>query len=145
MARRPRSEIIEIVRGIPLFTNLTKTDVREIGKLCFEQSYEPDEVILKQRDDAQLMVAIITGKARVVRDGKNLAMVGPGDVVGEMSLIDGHRRSASVIAETQVDAVVIHRTTFMNLLDRNPTIAKKLLISQTGRLREADNQLAALG
>jgi CRP/FNR family transcriptional regulator, cyclic AMP receptor protein len=145
MARRPRSEIVEIVRSVPLFSGLTKSDMREIGKLCFEQSYEADQVILKQLEDAQLMVAILSGKARIVKDGKTITTVGPGAVVGEMSLIDGHRRSASVVAETPVECVVIHRTTFMKLLDSSPSIAKKLLISQTERLREADNKLAALG
>lgn len=145
MARRPRSEMIEIVRGIPLFAGLTKTDIREIGKLCFERSYEPEEVMLKQMEDAQLMVAIVSGTARIVKDGKTITTVGPGDVVGEMSLIDGHRRSASVVAETPVEVVEIHRTTFTKLLDSNPSIARKLLVAQTVRLRDADNKLAALG
>lgn len=145
MASRPRSEVVEIVRSIPLFSGLTKSDVKEIGKLCFQQSYEPEQVILKQLEEGQLMVAILSGKAKVVKDGKTITTVGPGDAVGEMSLIDGHRRSASVVAETPVECIVIHRTTFMKLLDNSPSIAKKLLISQTERLRETDNKLAALG
>ena len=145
MASRPRSEVVEIVRSIPLFSGLTKSDVKEIGKLCFQQSYEPEQVILKQLEEGQLMVAILSGKAKVVKDGKTNTTVGPGDAVGEMSLIDGHRRSASVVAETPVECIVIHRTTFMKLLDNSPSIAKKLLISQTERLRETDNKLAALG
>lgn len=145
MARRPRSEMTEIIRGIPLFANLSKADIREIGKLCFERSYEPEQVMLKQMEDAQLMVAIVSGHARIVKDGKTITTVGPGDVVGEMSLIDGHRRSASVIAESPVEVVEIHRTTFTKLLDGNPSIARKLLVAQTVRLRDADNKLAALG
>jgi CRP/FNR family transcriptional regulator, cyclic AMP receptor protein len=145
MARRPRSEMIEIIRGIPLFAGLAKADIREIGKLCFERSYEPEQVMLRQMEDAQLMVAIVSGHARIVKDGKTITTVGPGNVVGEMSLIDGHRRSASVIAETPVEAVEIHRTTFAKLMDSNPSIARKLLVAQTVRLRDADNKLAALG
>ncbi|HSJ36022.1 MAG TPA: cyclic nucleotide-binding domain-containing protein [Acidimicrobiia bacterium] len=145
MARRPRSEIVELVRSVPLFSGLTKSDMREIGKLCFEQSFEPEQVILKQLEEAQLMVAILSGKARIVKDGKTITTVGPGDAIGEMSLIDGRRRSASVVAETPVECVVIHRTTFTKLLDSSPSIARKLLISQTERLRDTNNKLAALG
>lgn len=71
--------------------------------------------------------------------------MGSGDAVGEMSLNDGHRRSASVVAETPVECVVIHRTPFMKLLESSPSIAKKLLISQAERLRETDTKLATLG
>ncbi len=60
-------------------------------------------MILKQLEEAQHMMAIISGLARVVRDGRDVATVSAGDVVGEMALIDGHRRSATVVAETAVE------------------------------------------
>lgn len=145
MARRPRSEMIEIIRGIPLFSSLSKAELREVAKLCFERTYEAGEAILKQREDAQLMVAIISGRARIRRDGTDITTVTAGDAVGEMALIDGHRRSASVIAETAVEVIIIHRTTFMKLLDSNPSITRKLLLAQTARLREADTKLGAIG
>src|SRR5688500_8546515 len=99
MARRPRSEILEVIQGIPLFAHLPKGDLREIAKMCFEETYAPDQVILKQLEDAQHMVAIVAGTARVTRDGNTVATVGAGDVVGEMALIDGLRRSAAVVAD----------------------------------------------
>jgi CRP-like cAMP-binding protein len=145
MARRPKSEITEVLRGIPLFAHLPKTHLREMAKLCFEQVYEADQVILKQLEEAQHMVAIVSGRARVTRDGNAIATVGAGDVVGEMSLIDGLRRSAAVVAETSVEGIVLHRTAFLKLLDGNPAMARSLLLAQTARLREADRQLGALG
>ena len=145
MARRPRSEIQEVLRGVPLFSHLSKGELRELAKLCFEEVYETDQVILKQLEEAQHMVAIITGRARVTRDGRSVATVGAGDVIGEMALIDGLRRSAAVVAETPVEGVVLHRTAFLKLLDSNPSIARSLLIAQTARLREADRKLGALG
>ena len=63
MARRPRSEIQEVLRGVPLFSHLSKGELRELAKLCFEEVYETDQVILKQLEEAQHMVAIITGRA----------------------------------------------------------------------------------
>lgn len=145
MARRTRSEILQVLRGIPLFSTLAKSDLRELARLCFEEVYEPDEAILKQGEDAQLMVAIATGRARVTHDGRTIATVGAGDVIGEMALIDGLRRSAAVIAETSVEGIILHRTSFLKLLDSKPSIARKLLAAQTTRLREANQKLSALG
>lgn len=145
MARRPKSEILEILRGIPMFAHLPKSELKEVAKLCFEEVYEVDQVILKQLEHAQHMVAIVTGKARVTRDGNVVASVGAGDVIGEMALIDGLRRSAAVVAETRVEGIVLHRTPFMKLLDSNPSMARSLLMAQTARLREADRKLSALG
>ncbi len=142
---RSRSELIEVIRNIPLFASLSKADVREVTKLCFEKHYDKDDVIVRQLEDAQLMVTLISGRARVIRDGKTLATVGPGHSVGEMGLIDGHHRSASVIAETPIEAIVLHRTAFLKLLGGNPAIVRKLLMIQTSRLRDADKKLSALG
>ena len=139
--RRSKAEILEVIRTIPLFASLPRADLREIARLCFTQDYEADTVILRHLEEAQLMVSIISGRARVTRDGRTIATVGPGDSIGEMALIDGHRRSASVIAETPVSAIVLHRTTFLKLLDSNPAMVKKLLMVQTSRLREADKTL----
>jgi len=145
MPRRTKSEILEILQRIPLFGQLTKGELRKLTSLCFEESYEPDDVIVQQNEDAQLMVAIVSGRARVVRDGRAIATVGAGDVVGEMALIDGLRRSAAVVAETSVEGIVLHRTAFLKLLDNSPSMARKLLVAQTARLREANKKLSALG
>jgi CRP-like cAMP-binding protein len=145
MARRTRSEILEVLQGIPLFAHLPKGHLKEVAKLCFEETYAPDQVILKQLEEAQHMVAIVAGTARVTRDGKAVATVGAGEVVGEMALIDGLRRSAAVVADTQVEGVLLHRTAFLRLLEDNPSMARSLLLAQTARLREADRKLGALG
>ena len=145
MAGRPRSEMVEIIRKVPLFANLSKAEAREVAKLCSERTFEPGQQIFRQGEEAQLMMAILAGRARVDRDDKSITTVTAGDSIGEMSLIDGHRRSASVIAETPVEVIVIYQTTFAKLLDGNPSIARKLLMAQTARLRAADQKLAALG
>lgn len=145
MVRRPKTELVDVIRSVPLFADLSRSELREVAGMCFERVYDAGEVILRQLEDAQHMVAIVSGRAKVTRDGKDITTVSGGDSIGEMSLIDGNRRSASVIAETPVDAVVIYRTTFMKLLDKNPTISRKLLLTQTARLRDADKKLATLG
>ena len=145
MARRSTSETAAIIQRVPLFAHLSKSELRALAKVATQEVYEPDSVILRQMDDAQHLVAVVKGTAKVTRDGRRLATVGPGDVIGEMSLIDGLRRSAGVVALTEVEGVVLYRTAFMTLLGENSGLAMKLLIAQTARLREADKKLSALG
>jgi CRP/FNR family transcriptional regulator, cyclic AMP receptor protein len=145
MARHSRSALMDIIGGVPLFSQLNARQRREVAKLCFEEAYAPGQVIIRQLEDAQFLVVILEGSAQVTRDDKTIATVGPGDAVGEMSLIDGMRRSASVVAETEVQAVILHRTAFLKLLDGAPTLARNLLLAQTARLRDADKKLSAFG
>jgi CRP-like cAMP-binding protein len=90
------------------------------------------------------MLIIIDGTARVVRKGKRLATVGPGDFVGEMSLIDGYPRSASVVAETAVEALTLSSTAFKKLVADVPAFAWRLLQTQTQRIRAFDTRLETL-
>lgn len=145
MSPRTRAEMAAIIHAIPLFSHLGRTELRAVAKLCYEETYRPEQVILKQLEEAQHLVAIVQGTARVTRDGRTIATVGPGDVIGEIALIDGLKRSAGVVAETEVEGVVLHRKAFRDLLESSPSIALKLLLAQTARLREADKKLAALG
>jgi CRP-like cAMP-binding protein len=62
-----------------------------------------------------------------------------------MSIIDGHTTSASVIAETEVEAIELYRTAFQKLLDDVPAMSKRLLLIQTARLRELDRRASSLG
>jgi CRP/FNR family transcriptional regulator, cyclic AMP receptor protein len=112
---------------------------------CSVLTFEPGQLIVKEQDWGQHMVAITSGKANVVRGDRQLATVGTGDVVGEMSLIDGERRSASVVADGPVEGLVIYGTRFRKLLAEHPTMVMNLLLAQTARLRALDKQLARFG
>jgi CRP/FNR family transcriptional regulator, cyclic AMP receptor protein len=85
------------------------------------------------------------GRARVVRNGRTIARVGSGETVGEMSLIDGKPRSATVVAETPIEALVLYRTAFRKLLEHVPSLCQKLLLAQTARIRELDKRAGACG
>lgn len=145
MARLSRSETIKVLEGVPLFADLTGRQLKALAAECSVLAFEPEQLIVKEQDWGQHMVAIISGEAKVVRGRKQLATVGPGDVVGEMSLIDGERRSASVIADGPVEGLVIYGTRFRKLLAEHPTMVTKLLVAQTARVRALDSQVALYG
>lgn len=145
LKERPRSERVALIRQTRLFYDLSKRQLDAIAKACSEHVYEPGEALVKQLDHGQQMVILSSGKAKVVRSGRTIGHVKAGDVVGEMSLIDGQPCSASVIAETPVEGIVIYGTTFRKLLDEVPSLARRLLATQTARIRELDAKAAALG
>ena len=71
--------------------------------------------------------------------------MGPGDVVGELSLIDGKPTSASVVADTPLEAIVLYRTRFTKLLDSTPRLYQRFLVGLAARLREMDQRSEFIG
>ena len=74
----------------------------------------------------------------MIRDGKRLALLGPGDVVGELSLIDGKPRSATVTATSDLEVLELDRADLFKLMAKAPPVVRKLLESLAQRLRDAD-------
>lgn len=144
MAQRTRSQLISTLQQSALFGELTRKQLNSVAKACFQGHYEPGEVIIKDRDYGTKMVTLLSGTASVESRGQRIGSVRTGEAVGEMSLIDGHRTSAAVIAETPVDAIELYRTAFQKLLDDAPAMSKKLLLIQTARLRALGGQAPAL-
>ena len=145
MAQRTRAELIAALERSPLFGELTRKQLNAVAKACFEHHYGPGDMIVRENDYGQRMVTLLSGSARVVSNGRTIAQVRAGDAVGEMSIIDGHPTSASVVAETPVDAIELYRTAFGKLLDEIPSMSRKLLLAQTARVRELDRRAATLG
>lgn len=145
MARRARGELVEVLQATPLFCGLTRKQLNDLAKRCSERHYDAGDVIVRQLEHSQQMVAILSGSARVVRDGRRVGTVKAGDAVGEMSLIDGFPCSASVIADTPVEALVLYATDFRKLLDDVPAMWRRLLLAQTARVRELDRRAATFG
>jgi CRP/FNR family transcriptional regulator, cyclic AMP receptor protein len=137
--------LIEVLHGVPLFSTLSQRQLRGIARECSEVHYEPGDVLMRELESGQYMLTIISGTADIVRRGTSVATVGPGDAVGEMSLIDDEPRSAAVVASEPVTALVLYRTVFKKLLADNPSMCTKLLQAQTRRLRQHDSRAAATG
>lgn len=145
MAQRNRSELIGVLERSTLFGGLTRKQLNAVAKVCCQQHFAPGEEIVRENDYGHKMVALISGTARVASKGRTIAKVGAGEAVGEMSLIDGRPRSASVVAESAVEAIELYRTAFQKLLDEIPAMSTRLLLAQTARIRELDRHAAALG
>jgi CRP/FNR family cyclic AMP-dependent transcriptional regulator len=119
-----------------------RTELEALGTV---RRYSHGDVLFHEGDDAGAVVVLLEGrvKAAQVSDGREviLAFPGPGELLGELSAVDGRPRSGTVRAIDDVEALVIPGSAFRAFLDRRPRIALVLLRSVAARLRESDRQL----
>ncbi len=141
MFRCRRSDKVDLLRNVPLFSQLSQRQLNAVAKHVDEVQLRKGAVLAKQGAQGMEAIIIVDGRARVKADGKAIAELGAGDVVGEMSVIDGKPRSATVIAQTPMNLLVLHRRDFVSLLEIVPGLQRKLLVTLCERVRRADQAL----
>lgn len=137
----------EFLKRVSWFQDLDSRSLEAISNAAVEQSYQPGQLIMRQGDTGVGAFIIRSGKVDIIqeRDGKEqkLATLGPGDVVGEMALLDEFPRSASVRAIEPTTALGIQRWHFKGILESHPQLALALLPILTRRIRSAEGVLPA--
>ena len=144
MLHRRHSDKADALKKVPLFSGLSRRYLDLIARQTDEVKEKAGTVLAKQGALGLEFLLLLEGGARVEKDGTVIARLGPGDFFGEMSLIDGMPRSASVIAEDPSVLLVIQARSFRSLLDEVPELQKKLLVALSARLRAADAKIASL-
>ncbi len=124
--------------SISIFSELSKKELRKISRLMTELSVDSGRVLIRQGDPGREFMIIRSGTAEVIRNGDKVADVGPGDFMGELAVLSGAPRNASVIATSDMVIEALNRREFMSLLDENPKIAKKILLGAVTRLHAAE-------
>jgi CRP-like cAMP-binding protein len=143
MSLRRLPDRIDLLKKVPLFSGLSRRDLSFIVRETESVTVEPGKVLARQGGLGREFFIIVDGHARVERDGKTIARLGPGDFFGEMSLIDKKPRSARVTAETSTGLLIMETRSFRRLLDTVPGIQRKMLVNLCGRLRAADSALGS--
>jgi CRP-like cAMP-binding protein len=133
-----RARRIELLAGMPLFSTCSKRQLAQVAALTVQADLPKGTVMTRQGAFGGLAFLIATGQAEVTRDGKRIAHVGPGDVVGELSLIDGERRSATVTATTDLEVLELNRDDLLALMKKAPPVVRKLVEALAQRVREMD-------
>ncbi|MEY3619460.1 MAG: hypothetical protein RL726_2158 [Actinomycetota bacterium] len=131
---------LESLRRVSLFSSCSTKDLEKIAKAGDEVTLAAGTVIVDQGQTGREAFVIISGSATVKRNGKKVATLGTGSVVGELSLLDHGPRTATVVAETECTMLVISQRQFLAVIDAIPAISHKLLATLAGRIRELDRQ-----
>ena len=134
---------VDMLKAARLFEGLSKKEVGEVARRSKEIEHSAGEEIIREGAKGVGFHLILAGRARVTRNGRKLRELGPGDTFGDISLIDGGPRTASVVAETPVVAVRLFRRTLVELLKREPLLAIKLLQGIARRIRDLERPISA--
>lgn len=133
-----KSSTAELLNCVPIFEGLSRKELRHVINASKEVEFPAGRAIVKEGDTGAAFHMILKGKARVTVRGRTKGRLGPGDYFGEMSLIDRGARSATVVAETPVRTLSLVSWSFLPLLDEMPSVAKKMLIVMSQRLRTSE-------
>jgi predicted Zn-dependent peptidase len=131
----------DFLARVPIFSNCTPEEISAIEGVAQEAAFEPGQIIVTQGTPGQAFYLIVSGRVEILRDGVSLGAFGPGDFFGEMSLLDMAPRSATIRAIEQTSCLMLASWDFKALLERQPSIAIKLLEVLSRRLRAADERL----
>ncbi len=125
----------ELLGGCPLFHGVTGDDLSAVADRSVEVDFPAEHVIARQGEIETGFFVIIEGHVRVVRDGEELSRLGPGDFFGEMSVIDGLPRVASVATIEATRCLALASWEFERLVLDHPTIGLAIMRGLSARLR----------
>src|SRR3954454_15704506 len=131
---------LDHLRNVPLFSSCSTRELQTIAKATDELTVPAGHVLTDQGQMGREAFIIVDGSATVRRNGKKVTTLGPGAVVGELSLLDHGPRTATVIADTDTSVLVIDQRHFLAVLDEVPALAHKLLATLATRIRDFDRQ-----
>jgi CRP-like cAMP-binding protein len=139
----------EALRASPIFQVLESTELENILKHAATRRIPRGAVALHKGDAGQSMLLILHGRMRITsmhEDGREVALgvVGPGEAIGEMSLLDGQARSAEASALEDCLVLLIERAFFLRLLAGSPDLCLRLIAMLSRRLRNANAALEEL-
>ena len=126
---------------IELFSELSKQERKRVASLVTPLRVKEGRVLTKEGAQGREFMIISEGSATVSRGGREIARLGPGDFFGELSLVAGIPRTATVTADTEMVVNALNRREFAAMLDGSPVLAKKILVGAVRRLADLEDSV----
>jgi CRP/FNR family cyclic AMP-dependent transcriptional regulator len=134
-----KDALIDRLRSVAIFRGLDDKELRRIVEVGKEVHFEPGAVVAQQDGGAAGFHLVMDGEVSIDVDGHERARLGSGNYFGEMSLLDGLPRSATVRAEEPTTTFALTSWQFLPLLDEYPSISRALLVELCARLRRVEH------
>ena len=138
---RSKKDMVALLGQVGLFEGLSRRELESILAAGKEIRHGEDHDIVEEGATGVGFHLILEGEADVLVGGVPRAKLRTGDYFGEMSLLDGGPRSATVRSVTPVQTLALTSWAFMPLLEKMPSIARKLLVEMSKRLRQVEDSL----
>lgn len=140
---------LDLIRRVSLFSTLTPDQAEALAATVSKKRFKRGEILVEQGKKTDALYIVLAGRTRVLMaDSKGreviLATLVSGDYVGEMSLIDNAPHSATVVAEQQVDVLVLGRDSFLRCLGENMEMSHAVMRGLVQRLRKASDNISSL-
>lgn len=140
---------LDLIRRVPLFSMLTNDQAQAVADSVVKRRFRRGEIVVEHGRKSNTLFILLNGRARVLTSDSRgreviLAVLQPGDYVGEMSLIDNEPHSATVRAEIQTDMLILGRAEFARCLPENSSLSYAIMRGLVHRLRQADRQIESL-
>jgi CRP/FNR family transcriptional regulator, cyclic AMP receptor protein len=141
----PELDVVEILRSAAIFAELPDDVLARLAAHCVSRTYRRNQYLWYQGDDGARLVVVASGLVKVVLSSAQggevvLTTLGPGGMFGELAVLDGSPRSASVVAAEPTTVVLLSRATVLELLNRHPSVLDALLRSLGNLIRRLTEQ-----
>lgn len=135
-----RNSFVDHLAQVPLFSSMSKRDLQKVARASDEITAPAGKVLVEEGNRGREAFVILDGRAEVRRNDRKIATLGPGDHFGELALLDGGARTATVVAETDLQLLVIAQREFLGVLDEVPGLAHKVMASLAQTIRTLDEK-----
>ena len=132
-----KRELVDLLAHVTLFSKCSKGELKTVARHAETVRLEPGVELTRQGADGDAFYVILDGRAEVTVDGAVVNELDAGDWFGELALLDGEPRSATVTAVDELEVAVLGVRMFRTLLREFPDLAAQLLAGMAGALREA--------
>jgi len=138
-----------ILSSINIFSDLSDNELENLHKVFKPRNYLKNSMIILEEEYGDLVFVVKTGTIKITRvndEGKEviLALLGPGEIFGELAILDGEARSANALAQENCKLLAINKEDFLDILKHNFSISYSLMCELAKRLRKSDQQIEAL-
>ena len=131
---------LELLQRVPLFAGLSLESLEAIGKIVEERDVRAGTILTHEGRHEGYFFVIVSGSVRIEREGRMLNTLRDGDFLGEISLLDGGPRTATAVADSECQLLVLTYPRFQQLLDAAPEVRTAVLEEVGRRLRMLDSE-----
>lgn len=137
------------LRSVPLFQGLDPSSLERLEARMRGRIFRAEETIFHRDDVGNALYVIRSGRVKIrltAEDGREtvLAILSPGDCFGELAVLDGEPRSADAVAMERTETLLLTRDEFLAALEQSATLAKRVIVLLSQKLRQTNEQLADL-
>jgi CRP-like cAMP-binding protein len=125
---------LELLQRVPLFAGLSRDELAEVASVTDELNLPDARELTREGESGKEFVVLVEGEADVIRDGALVAGLGPGDFLGEIALVTGEPRTATVRTRGPARVLVMSAQAFRTLLHDVPSIQTSVLMAVATRI-----------